>query len=141
MTAPSTLARAALAWVFVFSGQDVVRHPEKPTKTAGPLIATMRQLAPITLPPDETIVRTNAAVQVAGGVALAAGIAPRLAAAVLAGSLVPTTLGGHAFWTHEDPAQRTNQRNHFNKNLGLLGGLLAVVFAGGKGSRESDNES
>jgi putative oxidoreductase len=141
MTAPSTLARAALAWVFVFSGQDVMRHPQKPAKTAGPLLDTMRRAAPIALPDDETIVRANAAVQAAGGVALAAGITPRFSAAVLAATLVPTTLGGHAFWTHEDPAQRANQRNHFNKNLGLLGGLLAVVLAGEKGSRDSDNES
>ena len=57
-----------------------------------------------------------------------------LAALGLAASLVPTTLGGHAFWTHDDPAQRTNQRNHFNKNLGLLGGLLVVALGRGKGS-------
>lgn len=137
MTAPHPLARAALAWVFIYSGQDVLRHPQKPAKTAGPLIAAVRAGAPVTLPDDETIVRANAALQVAGGLALAAGIAPRLAALGLAGSLVPTTAGGHAFWTHDDPAQRANQRNHFNKNLGLLGGLLAVVLSGRKGSHES----
>jgi putative oxidoreductase len=136
MTAPHPLARAALAWVFVFSGQDVLRHPQKPAKTAGPLLATLRHSAPLSLPDDETIVRANAALQVAAGIALAAGIAPRLTAAALAASLVPTTAGGHAFWTHDDPAQRANQRNHFNKNLGLLGGLLAIIISGGKGSND-----
>jgi len=84
------------------------------------------------LPDNEAIVRANAAVQVAGGIALAAGIAPRLAAAGLAASLVPTTVGGHAFWTRDDLAQRANQRNHFNKNLGLL----TVIITGGKGSND-----
>ena len=137
MRAPHPVARAALAWVFVFSGQDVLRHPPKAAATAGPLLGTLRRAVPVALPPDETVVRANAAVQVLGGIALAAGIAPRQMAAALAGSLVPTTLAGHAFWTHEDPAQRVNQRNHFNKNLGLFGGLLAVALAGGKGSHES----
>ncbi len=137
MNTPHRLTRVALAWVFIYSGQDVLRHPQRPAKTAGPLIASMRGSVPITLPDDETIVRANATLQLVGGLALAAGVAPRLAALGLAGSLVPTTAGGHAFWTHDDPAQRVNQRNHFNKNLGLLGGLLAVVLSGGKGSHES----
>jgi putative oxidoreductase len=137
MSGPHPLARLALAWVFIYSGQDVLRHPQKPAKTAGPFIATVRGAAPLDLPDDETIVRANAALQVTGGVALAAGIAPRLAALGLAASLIPTTAGGHAFWTHDDPAQRVNQRNHFNKNLGLFGGLLTVVLSGRKGSHES----
>jgi putative oxidoreductase len=123
-------ARAALAWVFIFSGQDVVRHPEKPSKTAAPLLSALRAHAPVALPEDVVLVRANAAVQVAAAIALALGVAPRAAAAVLAASLVPTTAGGHAFWSHEDPVQRVNQRNHFNKNIGLIGGLVFIVVTG-----------
>lgn len=52
---------------------------------------------------------------------------PRLAAAVLAGSLVPTTLAGHPYWRVEDPAMRRQQRTHFFKNVGLFGGALLVL--------------
>ena len=51
---------------------------------------------------------------------------PRLSAAVLATSLVPTTLAGHRFW--EAPAEtRQQQQLHFFKNLSLLGGLLIAA--------------
>jgi uncharacterized membrane protein YphA (DoxX/SURF4 family) len=60
-------------------------------------------------------------------VALALGIWPRLAAAVLAGTLVPTTLAGHPYWRIEDPAMRRQQRIHFFKNVGLFGGALLVL--------------
>ncbi len=41
--------------------------------------------------------------QIASALALATGRAPRLAATVLAASLVPTTLAGHRFWEESDP--------------------------------------
>jgi putative oxidoreductase len=129
------VARIALAVVFVRSGYEVVRAPEKAAATAGPLLGAVRSRSPVPLPEDEQLVRANAAAQVAGGVLLATGIAPQLAAGVLMGSLVPTTFAGHSFWKHEDPAQRFNQRNHFNKNIGLFGGLLLVVLTSGKTGR------
>jgi uncharacterized membrane protein YphA (DoxX/SURF4 family) len=80
-------------------------------------------------------VQVNAAAQVAGGILLALGWFPRLAAILLAGSLVPTTLAGHRFWEIDDPADRARQRNQFLKNLGLLGGLiLAAVDTEGRPS-------
>lgn len=54
------------------------------------------------------------------------GIAPRVAAAVLAESLVPTTLVGHPFW-NEKGGTRAAQKIQFMKNLAMLGGLLLVV--------------
>ncbi|MDP8930210.1 MAG: DoxX protein, partial [Actinomycetota bacterium] len=60
------------------------------------------------------------------GVALALGIKPKLAASVLAASLVPTTLAGHPFWKLEDK-EAAQQRIQFMKNLGLLGGLMGVM--------------
>lgn len=121
--------RAALGWVFVFAGSDVLRHPHKPAATAGWLFEAGRSAAPVPVPPDVHLVRANAAAQVAAGAALAAGFRPRSAAAVLVGSLLPTTIGGHAFWRFDDPLQRKLQRLQFTKNLGLLGGLLLAVDA------------
>jgi hypothetical protein len=64
---------------------------------------------------------------------LATGTFPRVAAMTLAGALVPTTYTAHAFWTVKDPATRAQQKVHFLKNVGLLGGvLLASVDTAGK---------
>lgn len=127
MSVLRTAGRVALSWVFVSSGADVLQHPEKPTATAGWLFEQARAASPVPTPPDAVLVRANAAVQVVAGTALALGRRERLAAAVLVGSLVPTTIGGHAFWRHDDPALRKNHRTQFGKNAGLLGGLLTVL--------------
>jgi putative oxidoreductase len=74
------------------------------------------------------VVRGNAAVQVLGGALLALGVAPRLSALALAGSLIPTTLAGHSYWAVEDPAARKQQRIQFHKNMAMLGGLLFAVL-------------
>jgi putative oxidoreductase len=70
----------------------------------------------------------------AGGL-LALGRLPRLSALALAGSLVPTTLAGHRFWSETDPAKRSMQQIQFFKNVSMLGGLLlAAVDTSGKPS-------
>ena len=48
--------------------------------------------------------------------------------AVLAGSLVPTTLGAHRFWEMQGPAA-AQQRTQFLKNAAILGGLILVANA------------
>jgi len=81
------------------------------------------------LPDDpEMVVKINAGVQVGAGALLAIGRLPRLSAAVLAGSLVPTTLAGHPFWEESDPAKRAQQQIQFVKNASLLGGLILAAF-------------
>jgi uncharacterized membrane protein YphA (DoxX/SURF4 family) len=65
---------------------------------------------------------------VLGGALLALGKAPRLSAVALAGSLVPTTMAGHAYWSVEDPAARKQQRIQFHKNMAMIGGLLFAVL-------------
>ncbi len=74
-----------------------------------------------------TLVRINAAVQIAAGLSLATGRAPRISSAVLAASLIPTTVAGHRFWEVSDPAQRTQQLLHFFKNVSMLGGLIIAA--------------
>ena len=82
---------------------------------------------PILPAETEDTVRLNGAVQVVAGSMLALGMWPRLAATVLAGSLVPTTLAGHRYWEHEDQQTRAQHRIHFLKNLAVLGGLLIAA--------------
>jgi uncharacterized membrane protein YphA (DoxX/SURF4 family) len=124
-----TVARAFLAAIFVKSGLDAVRNPDRLVEPAKPMVDTLAPaLDAIGLPTDpRTVVRLNGAAQVVGGLMLATGNAPRLGAAVLAGTLVPTTVTGHPFWSIEDPGERAHHRIHFMKNLGLLGGLLLAT--------------
>src|SRR4051812_32935565 len=121
-------ARPMLASMFIVGGIDSVRNAAKKADAAAPVtqrVAPLLQRVVPQLPSDPaTLVRLNGAVQVAAGLGLATGKAPRLSAALLAASLVPTTAAGHRFWETSDPAERAQQRVHFFKNLSMLGGLV-----------------
>jgi putative oxidoreductase len=110
--------RVALAAMFITGGADAMLNP-------GPRASKADELG-VPLDP-ELAVRVNGAAMLAAGTALALGVFPRLAAGVLAGTLVPTTLAGHPYWRLDDPAARRQQRTHFFKNLGLFGGALLVL--------------
>ncbi|WP_035719732.1 DoxX family membrane protein [Gordonia shandongensis] len=112
-----TIARPLLGTAFVASGVDALRAPAGPARVAEPLLDSVPA-------ESETVIRAAGAVQVAAGVALAAGKAPRLSSAVLAGTLVPTTVFASDFWNETDPALKSAKRSEFVKNLGLLGGAL-----------------
>ena len=109
--------RVALAAMFITGGADAMLEP-------GGRASKAEELG-VPLDP-ELAVRVNGAAMLAAGVALALGVWPRLAAGVLAGTLVPTTLAGHPYWEVEDPAARRQQRTHFFKNLSVFGGALLV---------------
>jgi uncharacterized membrane protein YphA (DoxX/SURF4 family) len=132
VTIAEALARPLLAGAFIYGGIDSLRNADSKSKIAEPVLGPLSDLTGLDAP---TLVRVNAGVQVAAGACLALGILPRPAAAVLAVSLIPTTLGGHRPWEHDDPAARTNHINHLLKNAGLLGGL--VLAAASHGSRPS----
>jgi putative oxidoreductase len=121
------VARILTGSTYVLLGFDALRAPGGRVDQAGPLLATMRKAVPLP-EDDELLVRANAAVMVAAGATLAAGMAPRLSALALAGSLIPTTLAGHSYWALEDEAQRKAQRIQFHKNMAMLGGLLLAVL-------------
>ena len=126
------IARPMLASVFVYAGVDSIRNPERRAKVAQGFVEQAVDKLPNEttekVPTDpETLVRINGAVQVGSGLLLATGKFPRVASTLLAGSLVPTTVAGHAFWAETDPAVRAQQRTQFLKNVSLLGGLLIAA--------------
>ena len=84
------------------------------------------------IPQPERAVVLNAAVMIIAGFLLSLGITPRLVAALLLGSMIPTTLVGHPFWKEEPGLQRQNQETQFLKNLSMIGGLLMVLTEKGK---------
>jgi putative oxidoreductase len=133
MTLVRRLARPCLATMFITGGLDSLRHPAPKTPAADPIAPRIAARLPY-LPEDtEQLVRINGAVQVGAGLMLALGRFPRVSSALLAGSLVPTTLAGHRFWDEQDETKRAQQRIHFFKNLSMLGGLmLAAVDTEGR---------
>lgn len=128
MSLSRKVARPMLASIFVVGATTALKNSPGTAQKADSVtsrLVPLAQKAGIPLPSDpETLVKLNAGVQIGAGLALAAGRLPRLSAAVLAASLVPTTAAGHRFWEIDDPAQRTQQKLHFFKNVSLVGGLM-----------------
>jgi uncharacterized membrane protein YphA (DoxX/SURF4 family) len=102
---------------FVALGWDAFLDPGgRPAKAAA-----------LGVPRPELAVVLNGGAMVVFGVALAAGVAPRLSAAALAALLVPTTVAGHAFWQETDARARAQHRTQFLKNLAMMAGLVEVA--------------
>jgi len=120
-------ARVLTGSTYALLGFDALREPGARVGQAAGVLAAVRTTVPLPAD-DELVVRANAAVQVVGGTLLALGLAPRLSALALAGSLIPTTLAGHAYWVIEDPAARKLQRIQFHKNMAMIGGLLFAAL-------------
>jgi putative oxidoreductase len=126
------IARPLLAASFVQSGLDAVLHPVPHAEAAKDVVRTVT--APLGVTDDpELFVRVNGAAMAGAGALLSLGRLPRLAATVLAATMIPTTYAEHAFWTEKDPEQRRSHRKQFLLNLGLIAGaLLAAVDTEGK---------
>jgi uncharacterized membrane protein YphA (DoxX/SURF4 family) len=131
MTISRLVARPLLASTFVVGPLNALKNidanaakSKKVTERIVPLV----ERAGLPAPTDpKAWVRINAGLQILAAVGLATGKAPRLSSAVLASSLIPTTVAGHPFWEETDPAAKTRQRLQFFKNLSLLGGLLIAA--------------
>jgi uncharacterized membrane protein YphA (DoxX/SURF4 family) len=121
------VASPLIASIFIRGGLDAAMNPEGKVKKADKVSGPIAQR--VTVLPDDTatLVRLNGVTQVLAGAAMSLGIFRRLSAAVLIGTLIPTTLAGHRFWEELDDDARNQQIAQFAKNLGLLGGLLLIA--------------
>ena len=133
MSLSRLIARPLLAAGVLYGAQNALRNVAVVAPKAAPVtskvVPLIRRTTHVPLPDDPaTLVRINAAAQVVGALALASGKAPRLGAAVIAASLVPTTVAGHAFWAESDPERKKAQQLQFFKNLSIFGG--AIIAAG-----------
>lgn len=79
------------------------------------------------VPEADKLVPFSSGLLLFGGIAIALGRVPRLAAGAIAGFFVGVTPQMHDFWNMEDD-QREQQMIHFQKNLIMLGAAL-VFFA------------
>jgi uncharacterized membrane protein YphA (DoxX/SURF4 family) len=137
-------ARTMLASYFVVTGVKALRNPDQLVQAAEPLVdrvvPVVKKYAPqqvATVVPEDAVnlVRANGAIQVVGGLGLATGFGRRLGAALLAASIVPSTVAKHPFWSRSNPEEKALDRAQFLKNTSLLGGvLLASLDTEGKPS-------
>jgi len=111
------LARILLAAVFLYSGQDKLRH----------WTAAISEVAELGLPWPRLFAGATIAVQLLGGLAVLSGVGAALGAAALAAFTIVATLVGHRFWLlHGDSEKRefTTSLEH----LAIVGGLLLVIL-------------
>lgn len=133
------VARPMLATTFIARGVDSLRSPKTAADAARPTLEGLSNLPdPVStyVPSDaDTVAKATAAVQIGAGLLLATGKLPRFASAALAVSVVPGSLGAHAFWNESDPERKGAERKAFLADISLIGGLIiAAVDTEGKPS-------
>jgi uncharacterized membrane protein YphA (DoxX/SURF4 family)/gas vesicle protein len=133
------IARPMLAATFITRGVDALRSPKTAADAARPTLEGLSKL-PDPVGPNvptnaETVAKVTAGVQIGAGLLLAAGRLPRLSSTALAFSVVPGSLGSHAFWNETDPERKAAERRALLSDVGLIGGLvIASVDTEGKPS-------
>jgi uncharacterized membrane protein YphA (DoxX/SURF4 family) len=120
-------ARLLTGSTYAVLGSAALREPGPRVELTATFMAPLRKEVQLPIS-DEQVVRVNGGIQAACGLLLALGVAPRISALVLAGSMIPTTVAGHPFWTVQDPAARKQQQVQFHKNMAMIGGLLFAAL-------------
>ncbi|ELY55108.1 DoxX family protein [Natronolimnohabitans innermongolicus JCM 12255] len=78
------------------------------------------------VPAPKLSVVASGVVLIAGGLGVALGVFPALAAAALAGFLLVTTPMMHDFWAAPEEERQT-EMTHFLKNVGLFAASIALL--------------
>lgn len=113
-----TISHILLSAMFISGGFNAFREPG----------GRSQKVAAAGIPAAQQATILNGAVMTVAGTTLALGIAPKLSALALIGTLLPTTFVGHPYWTETAPQNRANQQIHFMKNIAMIGGLVAVLM-------------
>lgn len=113
------IGRILLAGIFVISGYSKI----------GNFAGTVSYIASKGLPLPEAGAVLAIAVELGAGVLLILGLKTRWAAIAMAAFTLGATYYFHAFWAMPE-AQKAMQSLMFQKNLAIVGGLLALAVAG-----------
>lgn len=114
------VGRILLALIFVASAAG------KFADWQGPL----KMMADKGVEKPEVLLPIAVALEVVGGLSVAAGFYARVGAILLLLFLLPVTFIMHNFWTLDDPAQRMGDMINFMKNVSITGGVLLVLAFG-----------
>ncbi len=63
-----------------------------------------------------------------GGLMILLGVWGEIGALLIAATLIPVTFFMHAYWKETDAQAKQTEQISFNKNLGLIGGALALFL-------------
>lgn len=122
------IARPLLAAPFLVDGADALIRPGHRVEATAALLENRQQspggIAEKISAHPATFVRINAGAQIVGGALLSLGRAPRIAASLLAITVVPAAITQQDFWAEQDPERKAAKRAAFLKDMSLLGGLL-----------------
>ena len=124
------LSRILLSLVFIYSGYGKVFGGMEGFKTSvRGLIekSPFQQLGQY----SDILAQVGAYVEFGGGILLFIGLLSRVAALGLIAFTILATILAHNFWAFTDAAEYGRQLGTFLKNMGLVGGLLIIVGAGG----------
>jgi putative oxidoreductase len=124
--AVALVGRILLASLFIISGAMKIPGFEG---TAG-------YIASKGLPMPQVLAALTLALELGGGLMIAAGFKARWTALVFFLWLIPTTFIFHKFWGI-DASQAQNQMINFLKNISIMGGML-LLFAFGPGAYSVD---
>ena len=113
------IGRIMLAAIFVISGYGKI----------GNFAGTASYIASKGLPLPEVGAALAIVLELGAGILLILGLKTRWAALALAAFTLGATYYFHAFWTMPE-AQKMMQSLMFQKNLAIIGGLLALAVAG-----------
>ena len=113
------VGRILMALIFLTSGYGKISGFE----------ATAAAMASRGMPMTEILLVCAIAIELTGAALLIMGWHTRWAALALVVFLIPATLYFHNYWNYP-PEQVRNQRNHFMKNVAILGGLIFVMGMG-----------
>lgn len=109
-------ARLLLAAVFLYSGQDKLRHWR----------TSVEEVVELGMPFPPLFVLATIATQLIGGLSVALDLAAPFGAALLACFTVAATLLGHRFWLLHGAA-RGRELTTALEHLAIVGGLLLIT--------------
>ena len=98
-------------------------------KAMGGYIGFGKYLGNLGVPSPEIMSMVATAIEVLAPVAIILGVFHHTSALILIAFVIAATFLAHRFW--EFPVEQvTNQRNHFFKNIAVIGGLLFYYVSG-----------
>jgi uncharacterized membrane protein YphA (DoxX/SURF4 family) len=113
------LARVLFGAILAFMGLNHLLNPEQ-------MVGYSRAKG---IPAAEVMVPASGVLLLAGGLGIAAGVFPVVAAGAIAVFLVVATVTMHDFWAVPEDQQQ-DEMTHFLKNVALIGGSLAFLALG-----------
>jgi putative oxidoreductase len=114
------VGRILLSLVFIMSGFGHLKN----------LGHTSQIVAAVGIPIPRLMAAVASLLALLGGLSFATGYRVEIGAVFLLLFLLPITFAVHPFWKYSDAMEKGNHQAHFMKNIGLLGGVLIVLFYG-----------